>query len=214
MTEIQTLIQAVDEAVSATELVSAVENLANARSPEAITKLIEALNYNNPGAAVASVDGLIKIGEPAVEPILELLDNYNYSARAWAIRALAGIADPRGMEIILDAALNDFAMSVRRAAAKGLGSLQWEKLTANERTEAQKQCGEALIKITADSEWVVRYAAIAGLQSLAIATQTMLPNLYQAISQHLAIQYTTESTIAVQARIRFALDQLIPSQSC
>jgi phycocyanobilin lyase subunit beta len=213
MTEIQTLIQAVDRAASANELASAVENLANLRSPEAITKLIEALNYNNPGAAVAAVDGLIQIGEPAVQPILELLDNYNYGARAWAVRALAGIGDPRGMEIILDAALNDFAMSVRRAAAKGLGSLQWDKLAVKERIEAQQRCGEALMKITSDAEWVVRYAAITGLQSLAVATQTRLPNLYQAISQHLISQHTMESTSAVQARIRFALDQLTSSQS-
>jgi phycocyanobilin lyase subunit beta len=213
MTEIQTLIQAVDRAASANELASAVENLANLQSPEATTKLIEALNYNNPGAAVAAVDGLIQIGEPAVQPILELLDNYNYGARAWAVRALAGIGDPRGMEIILDAALNDFAMSVRRAAAKGLGSLQWDKLAVKERIEAQQRCGEALMKITSDAEWVVRYAAITGLQSLAVATQTRLPNLYQAISQHLISQHTMESTSAVQARIRFALDQLTSSQS-
>jgi phycocyanobilin lyase subunit beta len=213
MTEVQTLIQAVDEATSTNDLVSAVENLAKLRTPEATTKLIEALNYNNPGAAVAAVDGLIQIGEPAVQPILELLDNYNYGARAWAVRALAGIGDPRGIEIILDAALNDFAMSVRRAAAKGLGSLQWDQLAVKDRIEAQQRCGEALMKITSDAEWVVRYAAIAGLQSLAVAARTKLPNLYQAISQHLVIQYTIESTSAVQARIRFALDQLASSQS-
>lgn len=202
------LIRAVDEADSASALASAVENLAQARSPEAVTKLIEALNYNNPGAAVASVDGLIQLGEPAVLPILELLDNYNYSARAWAVRALAGIGDPRGMEIILDAALNDFAMSVRRAAAKGLGALQWEKLAEQDRKEAQQRCGEALMKITDDSEWVVRYAAVSGLQSLAVATQTILPRLYQTIFQHLETQYTSEATIAVKARIRFAVDSL------
>jgi phycocyanobilin lyase beta subunit len=202
------LIQAVDDALSSEELLAAVENLAAARSPDAVPKLIEALNYNNPGAAVASVEGLIQIGEPAVQPILDLLDDYNYSARAWAVRALAGIGDPRGLHFILDAALNDFAMSVRRAAAKGLGSLQWDKLVLPERIKSQQQCGEALMKITADQEWVVRYAAIAGLQAIAIAARTDLPELHQTIRTHLQELLSSEPTLAIQARVHLAVSML------
>ena len=118
----QQLINAVEEADSSAKLLEAVQNLAAACLEESVPTLIAALGYNNPGAAVAAVDGLVQIGEPAVKPLLELLDNYNYGARAWAVRAMAGIGDPRGLNTLLDAAKNDFALSVRRAAARGLGT--------------------------------------------------------------------------------------------
>jgi phycocyanobilin lyase subunit beta len=119
----QQLINAVEEADSSAKLLQAVQNLAAASLEESVPTLIAALGYNNPGAAVAAVDGLVQIGEPAVKPLLELLDNYNYGARAWAVRAMAGIGDPRGLNTLLDAAKNDFALSVRRAAARGLGTI-------------------------------------------------------------------------------------------
>jgi len=55
------LIQAVEEADSSKLLLEAVQNLADAQLVGAIPILIEALSYNNPGAAVASVDG---VGDP------------------------------------------------------------------------------------------------------------------------------------------------------
>ncbi|HLO48947.1 MAG TPA: HEAT repeat domain-containing protein, partial [Kamptonema sp.] len=82
------LIRAVETADSAAGLLNAVKALAETNSESAIPTLIAVLGYNNPGAAVAAVDGLIQIGEPAVLPLLEQLDGYNYGARAWAIRAL------------------------------------------------------------------------------------------------------------------------------
>ena len=128
---IESLINAVTAADSASLLVTAMENLAATQQPAAIPTLIAALSYNNPGAAVAAVDGLVQIGEPAVEPILAQLDGHNYTARAWAIRALAGIGDPRGLVTLLGAATADFALSVRRAAAKGLGSMKWHWFPAD-----------------------------------------------------------------------------------
>ena len=67
---------------------------------EAIATLVQVLGFNNPGAAVAAVDGLIALGSPAVEPLLSRLDPRNYGARAWAVRALAGIGDVRGLELL------------------------------------------------------------------------------------------------------------------
>ena len=58
------LISAVEKADSATALTDAVQDLADACLLDAIPTLIEALSYNNPGAAVAAVDGLITLGEP------------------------------------------------------------------------------------------------------------------------------------------------------
>jgi phycocyanobilin lyase subunit beta len=155
---IASLIQAVEAADSAMGLVHAMENLAATGSPTAIPHLI------------AAVDGLIRIGEPAVEPILSQLDGRNYTARAWAIRALAGIGDPRGLVTLLGAATADFALSVRRAAAKGLGAMRWHWFPPDLLEIAQEEALEALAFVAQeDEEWVVRYSAVVGLQELAAA---------------------------------------------
>ncbi|NJN48903.1 MAG: HEAT repeat domain-containing protein [Alkalinema sp. RL_2_19] len=159
--KLKILRQAIDAAANALELADAVKALAAEAIPETAPELIRALNYNNPGAAVAAVDGLIAIGEPAVQPLLELLDNYNYGARAWALRALSGIGDPRSLSLLLDTAENDFALSVRRAAAYGLGRIHWEKMGADAVPQAQAQCLQVLLQLCSDPEWIVRYAAIA-----------------------------------------------------
>ena len=164
--KIKTLLQAIEDAASATALANAVKALAAEAIPATAPELIRALNYNNPGAAVAAVDGLINIGEPAVQPLLELLDNYNYGARAWALRALSSIGDPRSITVLLDTAENDFALSVRRAAAYGLGRIHWEQMPTAEVPMAQQQCLDVLLKLCRDSEWVVRYAAIAAIEAL------------------------------------------------
>lgn len=109
---VQSLILAVQKADSAYALLKAVENLAKVRSPKAIPTLIEVLGFNNPGAAVAAVDGLILIGEETVPILLENLDGYNYGARAWATRVFAGIGDPKALELLLEAATTDFSLSV------------------------------------------------------------------------------------------------------
>ncbi|MGB8697949.1 MAG: HEAT repeat domain-containing protein [Thermosynechococcaceae cyanobacterium] len=202
------LIQAVDEACSAEAMLAAVEALADARLEAAIPKLIAILGYNNPGAAVAAVDGLIALGEPAVLPLLDLLDNYNYGARAWAIRALAGLGDPRGLEVLLEAASNDFALSVRRGAARGLGSLQWEKLSAEEQVPSQLRCLDVLWQALQDPEWVVRYAAVAGVQNLGTALRVSQPTLLPSVLEQVAHNLAQESVLAVRARLLLAQNHL------
>lgn len=203
--EIQKLIQAVDEADSSYGLLTAVQTLAATHSPAAIPTLIDVLRYNNPGAAVAAVEGLIQIGEPAVQPLLEKLDGYNYGARSWAIRALAGIGDPRGLDLLRTAAETDFALSVRRAAASGLGNLQWSRLPSEQVPEAQKQVFETLILVCQDPEWVVRYAGIVGLQSLAQAVINNQPVWFSEILTQLQQASTTDPEKAVRARALFAI---------
>ena len=160
------MLKVIEEADSAVKLADAVKLLAESKNLEAIPHLIRALGYNNPGAAVASVDGLIAIGEPSVLPLLELLDGYNYSARAWALRALSGIGDPRSLSLLLDTAQNDFALSVRRAAARGLGTIKWEQMAEGEVMQAQAEVLQVLLVICGDPEWVVRYSAITGVERL------------------------------------------------
>ncbi|MGD1705007.1 HEAT repeat domain-containing protein [Dapis sp. BLCC M229] len=201
-------IRAVEEADSSQGLIDAVKDLAAAHIKEAIPILITVLGYNNPGAAVAAVDGLVEIGEAAVLPLLETLDGYNYGARAWAIRALAGIGDPRGLEILLDSAANDFSFSVRRGAARGLGFIHWEKLSEAEVSDAQQRAFQTLLQVSQDPEWVVRYAAVVGLQSLAKAVKANYPKWFEDIFGNLKEIANKDTTLAVRARAKMAIEYL------
>lgn len=207
--DLQTLIQAVDAADSSQLLLDAVEALADAQLVGAIPKLVEVLGYNNPGAAVASVEGLIQLGEPAVAPLLEQLDAHNYTARAWAIRALSGIGDPRGLITLLGAATADFSMSVRRAAARGLGSMQWQWFPQSLLDIAQEEALEALLFVAdQDEEWVVRYSAIVGLQSLAGAIAHQHPQWRHQIDTLFGQIITNDDNQTVRARVYMAKHRL------
>lgn len=204
MSDVQVLIQEVDAADSSARLLDAVRNLAAARSPAAIPTLIATLSYNNPGAAVAAVEGLVQLGEVAVQPLLELLDRHNYSARAWAVRALAGIGDPRGLDLLLEAAQTDLALSVRRAAARGLGNLRWHALSVERVESAQDQALQALWVAAEDDEWIVRYAAVVGLQALAREIQgDRRAQIWDRLTQMEAI----DESLSVRARIQWAMQQ-------
>ncbi|MGL4375241.1 MAG: HEAT repeat domain-containing protein [Microcoleaceae cyanobacterium] len=201
------LIRAVEEADSALNLLKAVQNLAATKDEEAIPILIKVLAYNNPGAAIAAIDGLVKIGTPAVEPLLKL-DSYNYGARSWAVRAIAAIGDPRGLDILLDATINDFALSVRRAAAKGLGSIHWDLLPSQKISQAQLQAYQTLLQSTTDPEWVVRYASVVALEGLAIAVVDNPPHWLGELLTQLGEIVKKDVTLAVKARALFAQEKL------
>ncbi|MDJ0542928.1 MAG: HEAT repeat domain-containing protein [Microcystis sp. M53601_WE4] len=202
---VETLIIAVEKADSANELLTAVENLAAAKSEAAIPTLTDVLRYNNPGASVAAVDGLIAIGKAAVPYLLANLDGYNYGARAWATRALAGIGDVRGLDLLLEAAVSDFSFSVRRGAARGLGNIIWSDLEESRVSEAQKAVFAALEKLSqGDPEWVVRYAAIVGLEGLGTAAAAFR----RAIRELLGQIRETEAEIVVRLRADQALEHL------
>ncbi len=201
----QELICAVQQADSPVRLVAAVQNLAAAGDEAGISTLIAVLGYNNPTAAVAAVKGLIHLGGAAVPPLMEQLDEYNYGARAYAIRALAAIADVRALDLLLTAAATDFAPSVRRAAAKGLGTLRWSQLDAKERQSAQTQALQTLLSVSHDPDWSIRYAAVVGLQALAT-----IPALQEQIQAQLQQITQIDSDSAVRARA--ALAQQLLSQ--
>ncbi len=205
---IDSLLQDIAEADSSTRMVEAVERLSAARLEAATPHLIAVLGYNNPGAAVAAVDGLISIGKPAVKPLIELLDGYNYGARAWGLRALAGIGDPQALDLLLDAATNDFALSVRRAATRGLGTIHWDELPKEQIAPAQARTIEVLLNVSQDHEWVVRYAAIAGLQELAIASVIVAPDLTCQILIHFDQLVEKDDSLAAIARIWLAQKEI------
>ncbi|MGB3508429.1 MAG: HEAT repeat domain-containing protein [Microcoleaceae cyanobacterium] len=202
------LIRAVEKADSSQGLIDAVNDLAAAQIEDAIPILITVLGYNNPGAAVAAVDGLVQLGQPAVLPLLEKLDGYNYGARAWAIRALAGIGDPRGLDLLLDAAANDFSFSVRRGAARGLGFIDWKKLPEAQISDSQLSAVKTLLQVSQDHEWIVRYAAVVGLEGLAKAVEVNHSDWFEDILTCLEKIFNTDLTLAVKARAKMAVADL------
>ncbi|MEL6440379.1 MAG: HEAT repeat domain-containing protein [Cyanobacteria bacterium J06621_8] len=208
MPDVQQLIEAVNKADSADLLLETVEDLAAAGDRLAIPTLVEVLGFNNPGAAVAAVDGLINIGEPVVPYLLENLDGYNYGARAWATRVFAGIGDPAALDLLLRAAISDFSQSVRRAAAKGLGSILWNKLPAEEVPATQQKVLDTLLLATEDGEWVVRYAAIVGLEALADTLATVQPELLSKITNRFQELIANEPEAAIRARVEYATGQI------
>ncbi|WP_013322526.1 HEAT repeat domain-containing protein [Gloeothece verrucosa] len=204
--KVKGLIQEVEGADSSDKLLDAVKALAAVRHEAAIPTLIDVLRYNNPGAAVAAVDGLIDIGQAAVTPLLDNLDGYNYGARAWATRALAGIGDPRALGLLVEAAITDFSLSVRRAAARGLGNIIWSKVPDEEIESKQKQVLDTLLQVAQDPEWVVRYAAVVGLQNLALSVVSSNSGLVQQIIGQFSEMSINDPEIAVRARVKMALE--------
>lgn len=207
------LVEAVQRADSALGLLQATQALAAAAHPGGASCLVEVLGFNNPGAAVAAVDGLIAIGEPAVDTILTNIDGYNYGARAWAVRALAGIGDVRGFEVLEDALGNDIGPSVRRAAARGLGQLKLDRLAPSQRCATAERCLQALVEGCRDGEWVVRYAVVVGLESLAPALHPELlegPAAQQRLHEALIGLWRNpaEEAPVVQLRAALALQRL------
>jgi phycocyanobilin lyase beta subunit len=206
--KVDKLIKAVEQADSAPSLLAAVKALAAIRHQAAIPTLVEVLGYNNPGAAVAAVEGLINLGEIAVAYLLEKVDPYNYGARAWATRVFAGVGDPRALDLLIEAAKSDFALSVRRAAAKGLGNITWSKLPEEEAKISQIEVLETLLLASEDPEWAVRYSAVSSLQSLAIDILETQVNLLDKILARFQQMIDTESELSLRARVKLACQEI------
>jgi phycocyanobilin lyase beta subunit len=213
-------IRAVEQASSAQELVRASRALAEALAAagggadqhgqaEAIGCLVQVLGFNNPGAAVAAVEGLIAVGSAAVLPLLDHLDPRNYGARAWAVRALAGIGDVRGLALLEEALATDVGPSVRRAAACGLGQLRLATLATAERQAIRARALAALLAGCSDGEWVVRYAVAVGLEKLMLAMEPLPSERDQARQALLALgQDQHQEVPVVRLRADLALRRL------
>lgn len=207
-TTIAAAITAVDQADSPESLGSAVKALADVVHPEAIPTLIRVLGYNNPGAALAAVQGLVALGDCAVAPVLAALDDYNYGARAYGIRVLGAIGHPQSLGLLLQAALTDFAPSVRRAAIKGLGHLRWQELSDREAESAQTQVLNAFSQLIQESDWSLRYAVVVALAELRVSTMNG-PSLSEPLAAEILSRLKqisqTDLDIAVRARAQVAL---------
>jgi phycocyanobilin lyase beta subunit len=188
---------AIAQAGTPHDLITAVQRLAQLGTAAAIPDLIAVLGYNNPTAAVIAMEGLVALGQGAVPQLIKLMDDYNYGARAYSVRALAAIGDPRALALLLTAAQQDFAPSVRRAAIRGLGSLQWH--WADDPEGDRQQVIAVLGRLLDDSDWSMRYAVVVALDHLQRETSAAAPTalLHQA--------YHKEGDRAVLARIQKAL---------
>ena len=154
-------IEALDRAGSTPELVAATRALCNLDDPEAAETLVKVLGFNNPAVASVATQGLIQLGRDVVPTLLVSMDARNYGARAWVVKALAALRDPRGLDLLEHALEADIAPSVRRSATRGLAELECDLTSANNQLN---RCFRGLLKAGQDDEWVVRYAAVFGLE--------------------------------------------------
>ena len=101
-------------------------NVEKMKARRDVNGLIKALRYRkDKGVRQAAAEALVKIGAPAVEPLIAALKDQNSWARAAAAQALGKIKDRRAVEP-LSAALGDERSDVRQAAAKALDHLGWK----------------------------------------------------------------------------------------
>ena len=204
--EVQQAIAAVDQARTRAELLLATTALANTGSMLAADKLIEVLGYNNPATAVVATRGLVHLGPGVVPKVITSLDHQNYCARAWAISVLADLRDQRSLDALIDAAANDLAPSVRRTALRGLATI---KVVGSDPIATLRRCSDSLIYACSDPEWVVRYAAIFGIEQLLLRADL------DDASTHLCRDCldrlgrdASEAVMVVRLRARVALTRL------
>jgi len=200
---VQTQIQAVEQAQSPEALMAAVQALASSKSSAAIPALIAVFGYNNPAASAIALGSVIAWGDAAVTPLMTQMDEYNYGARAYSMRCLATIASVQSLEVLIKAATTDFAPSVRRAAAKGLGHLRWQDLPDSAQVDTQQQVFMALNSLCEDGDWSIRYAGIVGLQALGQRNQA----LGQIVGDFLELYQHREPDRSVLARIQLAYNK-------
>ena len=161
MTDLTTAVMELDRATSTPELVQATRGICTLNDANAAPTLIKVLSYNNPAVAAIATQGLIALGRAIVPDLLASMDTGNYGARAWVVKALAALRDPRGLDLLDHALRADIAPSVRRSATRGLAELD---LDLPNQADELVRCCEGLLHAGVDDEWVVRYAAAYGLE--------------------------------------------------
>jgi len=188
------------------ELIQATKNLCNLRTVGAISALIEVLGFNNPAVASVATAGLIELGSQAVPSLLVSLDEKNYGSRAWVVRALASIRDPRSLDLLEHALATDIAPSVRRSAARGLADLN---LIYPEESSKLNRCLLALLAAIKDDEWVVRYSTIFGIELHLLKYNSI--NKHQCIMGLKQLSSNSESIKVIRLRATLALHRVNPS---
>lgn len=162
-------ISQLEQAIDTEQQITAVQALGNTQDPEALPHLIRAFGFNRPAVADAALAEVLRFGSTAVMPLLENIDDYNYGARAYSVRALATLGDPRSLLYLLQVIRTDFAPSVKRAATRGLGRVA---LAAPPPLDP-----DVLITLQTclqDGDWAVRYGAVCALGDLQSHPEAMV----------------------------------------
>ena len=203
--ELQAAFARLDQATSTPELVKATRALASLQDPGAAETLIKVLGFNNPAVASVATEGLIRLGCSIVPELLVSMDARNYGARAWVVKVLATLRDPRGLELLEHALHADIAPSVRRAATRGLAELD---LNNTKDADAIRRCYLGLLLAGRDDEWVVRYAAAFGLERRLQQSNATGSISDQALALLRKLSSSSEDVKVVRLRAQLALQRL------
>ena len=198
-------IRTLDRASSTPELVQATRALCALGDPEATETLVKVLGFNNPAVAAVATQGLIQLGRTIVPTLLISLDARNYGARAWVVKALAALRDPRGLDLLEHALEADIAPSVRRSATRGLADLELDPVARDQQLD---RCLRGLLKAGQDDEWVVRYAAVFGLEQRLRHAPVDSSLTDQAVPMLRALASNREDARVVRLRAELALQRL------
>ena len=202
--ELTAAVVRLEQATSTPELVQATRALSSFQDPDAAETLIKVLGFNNPAVASVASEGLIRLGRSIVPRLLVSMDTGNYGARAWLVKVLATLHDPRGLDLLEHALKADIAPSVRRAATRGLAELEVNE----EDADAIRRCCESLLLAGRDDEWVVRYAAAFGLEQRLRNTTVPDSMVHQALTLLRQLASSSESVKVVRLRAQLALQLL------
>ena len=158
-------------------------------------------------SSVASVatQGLIQLGRDVVPTLLVSMDARNYGARAWVVKALAALRDPRGLDLLEHALEADIAPSVRRSATRGLAELECDPTSADNQLN---RCFQGLLKAGQDDEWVVRYAAVFGVEHRVLNAPLGDSPVHQAEAMLRRLASDGEDVKVVRLRAEQALQRL------
>ncbi|MFM7313250.1 MAG: HEAT repeat domain-containing protein, partial [Cyanobium sp.] len=125
------------------------------------------------------------------------------------VRALAGIGDVRGLDLLEEALATDVGPSVRRAAACGLGNLRLHSQVGTERHRIRARALQALVAGCGDGEWVVRYAVAVGLEALVLGMEPLTREHGQVLEAlETLARAEREEAAVVRLRASMALERL------
>ncbi len=90
---------------------------------EEVARLIEQLGSEDRAKAGQAIEALVKMGKPAVDPLIQALKHANPTVRSNAATALGRIKDRRALEPLIGVLEKDPHPSVRLVAALALADL-------------------------------------------------------------------------------------------
>jgi HEAT repeat protein len=124
---------------------------AEALSSDVVASLVRALADGNYAVRYSAADALARIGEPALESLLEVSGSGTMEARLMALRAVGAVGSRKTLKLLVRA-LNDPSWTVRAYAASAIGAIG-----------PDKRCRRALERLVADDPhpFVVASAAAA-----------------------------------------------------